>query len=83
MPIARRTHSPPRSPESQGMQEALNTGNSSIFSFLLFWSLRHCNENDTSQQHKQTHTHMYARKHTLPNQNVDPWTTPPKKWSGH
>ena len=79
MPIARRTHSPPRSPESQGMQEALNPGNSLESSTLK--RKRHTRSN--TSKHTHTHTHTYARKHTLPNQNVDPWTTPPGKWSNH
>ena len=42
---------------------------------------RHTRSN--TSKHTHTHTHTHARKHTLPNQNVDPWTTPPGKWSGH
>ena len=41
MPIARRTHFPPRSPEFQGMQKALSPGNNLILSFLPIWNFRH------------------------------------------
>ena len=76
MSIARRTHSLPRSPESQGMQEALNTGNSSIFSFLPFWSLRHCNENDTlaATQANAHHTRTHANIHCP----IKTWTRGPR-----
>ena len=75
MPIARRTHSPPRSPESQGMQEALNTATAqsfrSSYSGVFDIATKTTHRSNTS---KHTHTCTHANIHCP----IKTWTRGPR-----